>query len=336
VWTRNEDWESEPKLYASALKVCPQSLKALTNHALLSIQQKQLNEAVTSAMGALEIHPNQTAALVNAGIAYQRLDQFASGVLMFQRCLSVDPLNPKAHGYIGAALYDWSSSLSEDNNYKEWRKHLNQAALQYFQRSLSLGFSAPNILHQMGSICMEIGELELSVGYLEAALEKSFSMRADRRGSVQVPVEDDINVPFTYNQLGNVYRQIGQPDKAIDAFLKGLEVDPSTVQIHTNLGTLYRDIGQLDRAREVYMQGLDLYSSGLTPPAALLNNLALVEMDLGHYGEAVNLLERALLIVRGSLSTGGMEGKAIVLDGDSSVDEIISMNIDKAKALLFN
>jgi hypothetical protein len=70
-----EDWASETELYASALKVCPQSLKALTNHALLSIQQKQLNEA--------EIHPNQTAALVNAGIAYQRFDQFASSVLMF-------------------------------------------------------------------------------------------------------------------------------------------------------------------------------------------------------------------------------------------------------------
>jgi len=336
VWTRNEDWASETKLYASALKVCPQSLKALTNHALLSIQQKQLDEAVASARGALRIHPNQTAALVNAGIAYQRLDQFSSSILMFQRCLSVDPLNSKAHGYIGAALYDWSSSLGEENHTKEWRTQLNQAALQYFEQALSLGFSAPNVLHQMGSICMEIGQLELSVRYLEAALEKSFSMREDRGGSNHVPVEDDINIPFTYNQLGNVYRQIGQPNKAIDAFLKGLQVSPSTVQIHTNLGTLYRDIGQLDKAREVYMQGLELYSSGSTPPAALLNNLGLVEMDLGHYGEAVKLLEKALLILRGSSSTGDVEGKAIALDGDLSVEDIISTNIGRAEALLLN
>lgn len=43
VWVtrRNMDWSSETKLYASALKVCPRSLKALTNHALLAMVDNQ-------------------------------------------------------------------------------------------------------------------------------------------------------------------------------------------------------------------------------------------------------------------------------------------------------
>ena len=50
VWVtrRNIDWSSETKLYASALKVCPQSLKALTNHALLAMVDQQFE--VTSCL----------------------------------------------------------------------------------------------------------------------------------------------------------------------------------------------------------------------------------------------------------------------------------------------
>jgi regulator of sirC expression with transglutaminase-like and TPR domain len=70
--------------------------------------------ALDSALRAIRVHTNQTAALVNAGIAYQRLDRFGSSVNMFQRALYVDPSNPKANGYLGAALYDWASSLAAE------------------------------------------------------------------------------------------------------------------------------------------------------------------------------------------------------------------------------
>ena len=140
VWVtrRNMDWSSETKLYASALKVCPRSLKALTNHALLAMVDNQFEVmscgiffsrysailiadnmicgqvALDSALRAIRIHTNQTAALVNAGIAYQRLDRFGSSVHMFQRALYVDPSNPKANGYLGAVLYDWASTLAAE------------------------------------------------------------------------------------------------------------------------------------------------------------------------------------------------------------------------------
>ena len=139
VWVirRNVDWSSETKLYASALKVCPQSLKALTNHALLAMADKKYDVsllwkvsnysvtllsiicgqvAVDSARRAIRIYGNQTAALVNAGVAYNRLYRFGSSVNMLQRALLADPSSPKANGYLGTTLYDWASSLASEGN----------------------------------------------------------------------------------------------------------------------------------------------------------------------------------------------------------------------------
>ena len=251
VVVRNGDWASEMNLYSSALKVCPQSLKALTNYALLAIQANKLQEAADAAEGAIRIFPNQTAALVNAGIAYQRMDKFASSVMMFQRCLGVDPSNSKANGYLGGVLYDWASSLEVNAQNDRLSRHLRAEAISYSERAVALGFDAPNNLHLIGSMAMELGQYEKSVHYLKTAVEKSLELRTFRRGSTHVAVEDDINFPYTYNQLGLVYQTLGQVDKAIEAFQKGLEVDPGTIQIITNLGSLYREINQLEKAKEV-------------------------------------------------------------------------------------
>lgn len=48
-----------------------------------------------------------------------------------------------------------------------------------------------------------------------------------------------------------------QPDKAIDAFLEAVRVDPQTVELHFALGNLFRRRGELDRAIRVHQSLLD-------------------------------------------------------------------------------
>ncbi|MDQ7990406.1 MAG: lipopolysaccharide assembly protein LapB [Candidatus Dactylopiibacterium sp.] len=48
-----------------------------------------------------------------------------------------------------------------------------------------------------------------------------------------------------------------QPDKAIDAFLEAVRIDPQTVELHFALGNLFRRRGELDRAIRIHQSLLD-------------------------------------------------------------------------------
>lgn len=43
-----------------------------------------------------------------------------------------------------------------------------------------------------------------------------------------------------------------QPDKAVDVFIKILEVDTETIEVHLTLGTLFRKRGEVDRATRIH------------------------------------------------------------------------------------
>jgi len=48
-----------------------------------------------------------------------------------------------------------------------------------------------------------------------------------------------------------------QPDKAIDAFLEAVRIDPQTVELHFALGNLFRRRGELDRAIRIHQSLVD-------------------------------------------------------------------------------
>ena len=71
------------------------------------------------------------------------------------------------------------------------------------------------------------------------------------------------------------------------------------------------------------------------PPAALLNNVALVELDLGNYKNALAYLHRALRVLREGTGDKSTEGRAIAMDGTASVEEVILSNIDRVNAMMY-
>ncbi|MDQ8022756.1 MAG: lipopolysaccharide assembly protein LapB [Moraxellaceae bacterium] len=48
-----------------------------------------------------------------------------------------------------------------------------------------------------------------------------------------------------------------QPDKAIDAFLDAVQVDPQTIELHFALGSLFRRRGEVDRAIRIHQSLID-------------------------------------------------------------------------------
>jgi len=77
-----------------------------------------------------------------------------------------------------------------------------------------------------------------------------------------------------------------QPDKAIDAFLEAVKVDPQTIELHFALGSLFRRRGETDRAIRMHQNLVDRSDLG---PEQRVQAMA----ELGHDYLKAGLLDRA-------------------------------------------
>jgi tetratricopeptide (TPR) repeat protein len=133
---------------------------------------------------------------------------------------------------------------------------------------------------------MDENDNERAIHYFSAALDRHYQNKKE----TNLMISDDIDESNTINQLGNVYFNLNQLEKAIEMFEKGLNLSPANMALRSNLGSLYRHINRNDLARNVLETGLKLCNfdyisenvstqqnrtSGIKiqPPAALLNNL---------------------------------------------------------------
>lgn len=60
------------------------------------------------------------------------------------------------------------------------------------------------------------------------------------------------------NSLGILFRDIGQPERAITCFTKSLALDPKYTMAQLNLANVYGDLGYTTRALELYRKVIDL------------------------------------------------------------------------------
>ena len=131
----------------------------------------------------------------------------------------------------------------------------------------------------------QLGSGYYYAGHLQDAL-KEFNEQV-----VENPSEDG-----GYLNIGSVYLQLGQWDKAIQYLQKALSIRPS-VQAYSNLGTAYYDLGRYQDAIPMYQKALALEPAH----AAVMVNLAGAyartgqpEMASETYNRAITLLYQQL------------------------------------------
>ena len=119
---------------------------------------------------------------------------------------------------------------------------------------------------------------------------------------------DHPDVALGLNNLGLLYNNLGDYDKAEPLYKRALEIwekqlgpDHPQVAIRlNNLGLLYNNLGDYDKAEPLLKRALEIGEKALGPDhpqvATGLNNLGLLYDDLGDYDKAEPLYERALEI----------------------------------------
>jgi DNA-binding SARP family transcriptional activator/tetratricopeptide (TPR) repeat protein len=162
-------------------------------------------------------------------------------------------------------------------------------------------------LNNLGQALARIRDKE-GIGHLEQALAIRQEL-GDRTGEAQTAL-----------CLADAYLMIEGPQVALEAFLKCLDVlqEVGNASLlgtgYNNLGEVYLELGRLEEAAECFRQADDLWQ-GISGTSALRqayaqHNLGRVYLESGAYGDAVASLSDALRIHRQS---GDVLGQATAL-----------------------
>ena len=180
-----------------------------------------------------------------------------------------------------------------------------------------------SLYHSLGVVYCNRLEQGISIDRLAeqtagvAALQSAIDRRQEPNDSL--PLSDSLGY------LAELYREMGQYDRALPLYESALEIckselgdrHPSTATSMNNLAGLYESMGQYDRALPLFEGALEIWKSELgdrhPSTAQGMSNLAGLYESMGQYDRALPLYEVALEIWKTEL-------------GDRHPDTATSMN----------
>jgi cytochrome c-type biogenesis protein CcmH/NrfG len=122
-----------------------------------------------------------------------------------------------------------------------------------------------------------------------------------------------------WTQLGNLYYDTNQPDKAIKAYTRSLELHTGNANLLTDLGVMYRSVGQSKKAIEYFDRAIALDP---THQPSRLNKGIVLMYDLQEPDRAIAAWEELL----------SMDPEAMTASGDSVRDFVEQVKKERGKS----
>jgi tetratricopeptide (TPR) repeat protein len=144
-----------------------------------------------------------------------------------------------------------------------------------------------------GSLLVPAVAAAYTSGDLPEADQARLDAAADDAAREQILLElaterpDDAAVQF---QLGNVYYDLGQLDKAVAAYRKALDIDDQLLGAWVNLGSAHDELGNVPRSLSAYEKALELDPDD---PRTLCN-MGSAEFQRHRYEKAIEYFNAAL------------------------------------------
>ena len=187
-----------------------------------------------------------------------------------------------------------------------------EVAMGYFEQAREVGESegerqlAGAVLGNLGSACLNLGDARRAIGYFEQALEIAREI-GDRHGE-----------GAALGNLGNAYKNLGDARRAIGYFEQHLAIAREIGDRRGegaalgNLGNAYARLGDARRAIGYYEQALEIAreTGDRHRKGTALNNLGEVYRNLGDARRAIGYYEQHLTIAR---EIGGRRGEGNAL-----------------------
>ena len=141
-------------------------------------------------------------------------------------------------------------------------------------------------------------------GTLPISQEQSQKLTALLQATRTTP--DNVNA---WTQLGHLYFDTGQYEKAVHAYEKSLELDPSRPDVWTDLGVMYRRTGDATQALKCFDRALSIDAGHET---ALFNKGVVLMHDTKDLNAALQAWEKLVQINPNAQTPDGRTVKSMV------------------------
>ena len=185
----------------------------ISDVALELLQQGKPEEAVREWRKALEMDPEDPAALSNFATALDAAGKPDDALSQIRKALELDPDNYKSYTNFGVLLQKMGR-LDE--------------AVAALTKAIELNPDDAKAESSLGGVLLNQGKADEAMAHLKKALEID-------------PVNSDAN-----NNLGGLYARAGRFAEAIPLFRKSLEAEPDSFIPHYNLGRALAANGELE------------------------------------------------------------------------------------------
>ncbi|MBI1181038.1 MAG: tetratricopeptide repeat protein [Alphaproteobacteria bacterium] len=281
-----EDVAGSLHCYEEAVRLRPEYVEALTNAGKAYLAQRQFQAADRAFRKAAEIRPEHMEALTGIAAAANGLGKSDYAMSLVSRLTTMYPSNVEPYLLMAQMLIDdhklkgahaaaqQAVALAPDNAKAlgmmgRVKREMGQTeeSLDWLQRAGEADPEASEFVNQLGVSYLELGEMNKARACFERAIElapealriyanlsnaRKFTEAdedyqrfvAAAEGVESLPVHDRIPV---YYGLGKAYDDVGKPEKAIDAYLKGARLKRDELTYRRD-ASLY----VFDRIREVF------------------------------------------------------------------------------------
>ncbi|NKI28326.1 tetratricopeptide repeat protein [Arenibacter sp. 6A1] len=243
-----------------------------------------------------------TADLVNAAVEDNNNKRFKEGA---EKLYLSYTLSPQDTVY----LYYAASSAVNGGHYEE--------ALTYYNELKDLGYDGSGMVYKATNVAT--GEVE--------EMDRTQRELMVKSGAYKDP-EDEKTPSKTTEIVKNIaliYTQLGQDEKALEAYVDARAKDPNDVNLILNEANLYYKLGDKDKFKVLMAEAAEVAPDN----PDLFYNIGVINMEQGNIEEARDAYRRAIEINPGYVNAQLNLSTTYVNEGNGLIDEMNSLGNSK-------
>tara|TARA_Y100000590_G_scaffold291440_1_gene328183 strand:- start:568 stop:2181 length:1614 start_codon:yes stop_codon:yes gene_type:complete len=105
-------------------------------------------------------------------------------------------------------------------------------------------------------------------------------------------LEINPNAAEVYNNLGMIYKELGDREKALSYIEKAIDINPNIEDAHNILGLIYKDTGEIEKAEAFFNKSIEInakYVPAYLNLGNLFKSLGEIEKSKKYYQDAINI-----------------------------------------------
>lgn len=239
-------------LYAKVIAATPGHVQALRLRGSLSRQRGELVASITCLQQAVEIAPDDTAALNELALSHMAAGNLHAAEAALRDILDIKPDSLRALANLGAL--------------RQRCGHLTDS-IRLHQRYLELAPGDLEVRSNLANALMDAGRAEAALTVCDAALlmapghplllaNKGAVLSGLERYAAAIEVFDmalaaNPNDDLAWLNLGYAQRVLGRTDAALDALTRAARLGPDNARAAADLANVLAGIGEIGRAVEI-------------------------------------------------------------------------------------